>query len=254
MFLKRILPFLTPALFWLGLELANKFPGQMLYWGLAALFLALISLWWLHHIWLKEKHKDFKIFWLSSFLFLLGTFLTFIFLDRPIFRQVLIFVSTFLLFLEIFYACLFLREKKEFYLGNLTVLNEIFPVLAFFLLAAGFFGWLIFLSKILWIFVILISFVALETSYNLFYNVWGRDFSFARLWVVSLVIAEMFWALDFLPVGFLVKSLVLTICWWLFSKILIEFNQEHKKKIKIYLSTLVAFILIIIILLLARWI
>lgn len=253
MFSKKILPWVAPVIFFTLLQLANRYPVQMLYWGVGALLSSALSLFWLRRLWLKEK-IDFKVFWSSGFLFLLGSFLAFIFLNRPVFRQAVIFVSSFLFFLQMYYAGLFLREKKEFYLGNLVVLNEIFPVLAVFFLTAGFFGWLVFLSKILWVFVILTSFVGLQTGYNLFYNTLGRTFLFSPLWVISLLTAEMFWALNFLPVGFLVKGIILTVAWWILAKALIELQRENKKKITLYIYTLLALGLTAGILLSARWI
>ncbi len=253
MFFKKILPFFAPLAFFVFLQLANRFPNQMLYWGMGGMIIAAAVLFLLRRFWLQEN-IEFKVFWSSVFLFLLGSFLTFVFLDRPVFRQVMIFVSSFLFFLEMYYAALFLRDRKDFYLGNLAVLNEIFPVVAFFLLAAGFFGWLVFLGRVLWVFVILISFIALETSYNLFYNSLGKKFVFASLWVIALVAAEMFWALNFLPVGFLVKAFVLTVSWWIGARFLIAYQKEKKNPLQLNIYALAAAILITIILLSSRWI
>ena len=74
------------------------------------------------------------------------------------------------------------------------------------------------------------------------------------MWVVSLIAAEMFWAINFLPVGFLVKGFILTLVWWVFSKILIEYGKkENKQKVRIHVYFLLAIILIVIILFSARW-
>lgn len=253
MFFKKILPFLSAILFFIFLEIANKLPSQMLYWGLGGLLIALVSVFFLRRAWLKEK-IEFKIFWSSLFLFLVGSFLIFIFLDRPLYRQMIIGLTCFSFFLELYYAALYLRQKKEFYLSNLAVLNEIFPVLSFGFIVAGLFGWMVFLKQILWLFVILVCLISVQTCYNLFYNSLDKKFVFSPLWVVSLVAAEMFWAINFLPVGFLVKGFILTLVWWVFSKILIEYGKkENRKKIRIHVYFLLAIILIIIILLSARW-
>lgn len=249
----RIVSLVSPILFFVFLQLADKFAGQVLYWGMAALIAAALALVYLRRIWLKEK-IEFKIFWLSSFLFLLGSFLIFVFLSREVFRQVVIFFSSLLFFLQLFYATLFLRERKDFYLSNMAVLNEIFPVLAFLLLANGFYDWLAFLSRIMWIFLILVSFVALQGGYNLFFNAWGRNFYFAPLWITTLITAELFWALDFLSVGFFIKGLLLTIVWCVVIKVLAELYKTERKKVKIYVFSLLALILVALILLNSRWI
>lgn len=253
MFLKKFLPLSSTFLFFVFWEIANKLPNQMLYWGLGGLIVALISVFFLRRVWLKEK-IEFKIFWSSLFLFLVGSFLIFIFLDRPLYRQMIIGLTCFSFFLEMYYAALYLRQKKEFYLSNLAVLNEFFPVLSFGFLVAGFFGWLVFLKPVLWLFVVLVCLISVQTGYNLFYNSLGKKFIFSPLWVVSLIAAEMFWAINFLPVGFLVKGFILTLVWWVFSKILIEYGKkENKQKVRIHVYFLLAIILIVIILFSARW-
>lgn len=252
MHLKLLWPLLFSLVFFVILELANHYGAGALWFGLGGLLWGIIGLFILRRVFLKEKDEELKIFFLSPFLFLIGVVFIFVFLDRSLFRQVLIFSSSLLFFLYFYFAVKFLINKEKYALQNLGVLQEIFPVLSFFFLASGFFGWLVFLSNILWVFFLLIIFISFFTAREIF-NAGKIKKNIPNL-VISLLVGEFFWGLYFLPIGFLSRSFILTIIWLALIKLFVEFLQEKRSLKRLGFISFISLILITIVLLTSRWI
>src|SRR3989339_981611 len=249
---KSLIAVLLALIYFIILELANYYGAGVLWLGPLSLFFGVFCLFFLRRFFLKEKDENESIFFLSPFLFFLGVIFIFVFLDRSFFRQILIFSSACLFFIYFIYAITFLISKESYARENLLVLREIFPALSFFFLTSGFFGWLVFLNKIFWVFFLLVILISFLTSREIFNA--GKIKKIAPNLLISLLAGEFFWSLYFLPIGFLSRSFILTVVWLALIKLSIEFLQEKKSVKRIGFISFFSLFLIILALLISRWI
>lgn len=246
---------LFPALwFLLFLELANRDPGHLLLWDIVALVLPAVFLITLL-IKIKKQKLPIRHLGLPLVFLLAGALLLLLFLGHPALRQLLIFLISLLLYLDLYYLFLFTRQAKNYAIGSLEQLNLGILGFSLFLWAASFFGWVTFLAKSFW--------PVLLAAGAVFFLMLGEFFSLRKIetrrsYAVGLVLTvlatEFFWAISLWPIGFLSKgaifSLTLLCLFYLAQGLVLKiFN---KRRAFIYLA-LTAF-LGVLILGTARWI
>lgn len=250
---RNFLPAVFSSGYLIFLELANHYVGEMLWWEMAALLLSVGYFWFLRR---EVKKGDSKqdLAGFSFFLFLVGSFVFLIFVDRPFFRQLTILTSAALLYLYFHFLILSLGRKTELEIKKFFLIREALTVSAFFLFFSFFFGWLTFLGKAFWL-VVLISMVTTAIlSKDFFYSLKMKEKISIPILVNSLLLGEFFWALYLLPVGFLVKGLLSVILWSWLSQAIAGYSVEGKLTKKFGFLSVFFFLLIILILSTTRWI
>jgi len=268
--------FISSFLFFIFLELADFYFLKMFWFaGLALLSVIYGSIFTLP----ANLMKSLRCFDWLAFLFAASSFIFLIFLDRDLFRQFIIILASFLLFWNFYYRILTQSALTEsFVKNNSTVesmtgaisaeasmatasmaavaagsaLRESIVIVSQFLLGSIFFGWLIFLQKIDWLFVLLAAFTSLLFSRKILIG----KIEAVRVWRVSVVLAvifaEIFWVLGLLPIGFLVKGFLYLVIWWTVIKTIVFVSQGKNWKTRFFYLPF-AFLIVLIVLLTARW-
>jgi len=185
--------------------------------------------------------------WLPMSGLLLSLLAIFIFLDRPLYRYLLLGAGAVLLYLGFFYALLCARRPTVNHRRLLQKINLNFLALTIFFSSAALFAWSIFIANIFWPLLLIVFLVM-----GILAAVAVPDRLFAL--VIAILSAQFFWVMNLWPVGFLIKGAVFSLLMYFLIYLargwLSEtFNRRQASRVfGLCLATA------IIILLLARWI
>ncbi len=251
MFLRRLILWSAPLVWFLGLELIALVPG--LGWivgGVLLVYLALV-------IWFLEKlrfDKSFFHFLILPLVFGVASFLFCSFLvDRTTYSTIAI-LSAVCLFLILRQYYFYFNYPFKYQPYSLESLSLYLCLLAgFFLFSSAFGAFVLMQMNIFLLVAVLFVIVGLMTYQFFWIHKVAWDKSRLFVFCISLLVTELFVAVSYLPTGYYVNGFILTIAYYLmlgFSKHFLA-NTLTKKRVLVYLLLSVSSVLAI--LLTAQW-
>lgn len=159
-------------------------------------------------------------------------------------------VYLFFYFENIFYYLSSGREKNE---ENFLRATNIMNVASIFFLSAGLYGIKIFVQLPIWLLAIIFFIMAGALAHGSLYIIKpGFRENLLDLAILSLVVTELFVALNFLPIGFYTAGSVLGICYYMGAGIVLNFLKRGTAPYKRYL--LIGSALLVLVIFTARWV
>jgi len=245
----KFIPIIVALVFWYLVNLASKNINYVYWWEVGAFVWILV---WL--IFLAKKQKILAKNWTMRLPFIFFIFCSlslFLFLDRAFIRQSLAFIVSLIVF---WFFLLSVESPNEEKLEEQKKVTNIINLFALFFLNAVLFGWLTFLTGQLWLACVIavITYLFFFLFYFLLQNL-DKTVYFLPAVILAIVGGELFWVINLLSAGFLVKAILLT------SVILylgmITTWELHKKltQNKFFILTSTLLLLIILVFFSARW-
>jgi hypothetical protein len=217
--------------------------------GLVLFFLLLLKLNNFH-----LKNKDFWLLLAPGAMLAILTTAFLLFLNNSYLRQAVIFLAVVAVYFFYSYLYFFWRRITSYTPLSLERISSYFNALNCIFLGVSLFGFYNLLNLKAWhLALAAIGFIFCLTYQFFWINKIGeRQNLFASI-LISILMAEFFWAIAFFPVSHFISGLVFAIIYYtLISLTLAHFLEKINKKItRWYL--LVGFICIFVILLSARW-
>ncbi|MEK7508693.1 MAG: hypothetical protein AAB568_02460 [Patescibacteria group bacterium] len=249
-----LIPLLAAGGFIGLLELANYYsPWLILFGGLAVAWPILCSGFFLrlHRRSVLATHH-FSLPFLSL---IISAFLIFIFIDRPLLRQIIIIVAGILVYLDFFYLSLLARGSAKYPPRALERIGSVLLALSAFFIFSALFGWVTFLANTFWPTMVLALLISWLLDFEaLFLN--HREtakVAFISL-IISVLIVEFFWVISLWPLGFLIKGWILTIIMLNGLGIASDYMDKRFHPKKTLIRGIFSAVLIVLIMVLARWI
>lgn len=164
----------------------------------------------------ERNFRSFFLFLTTPLFLVLGQFIFVLFLEGKLLRHIIAIIPTMILgiFLENTYVHFQKKEKYEQYsMGNIL---SFLSLIILYLFAASLFGFIVYLNVSLWIATFIIMFVAFIVTEQVMYF---HEVSFQKSWpylvIISLVVGEFFWVINFLPSSLYVNAFILTVLYYL---------------------------------------
>lgn len=236
----------TPVISYLIFEAIFRKPASLYF--LAPVLIIVVGA----PVWLvggRDFRKRFWIFVTSPLLLVISQLLFVIFLQGFWFKRFVVLILSVILgiFLENLYIYHYQPAKYQKY--SLANIANYFNLIIIFLFNASLFLLVIFLQFPFWLTIILNIFSTIILTYQIF---WFSQLAFARTWPyvlgLSLISAELFWVLSFLPISVYNQALIITLVYYL--TVGISRNQllgiDEKKVIKRYLGIVLVCLIIIL--------
>lgn len=241
---KRLIPLLTFFLFIGGLELADLWPLQYLY--VAGGILVIYALLMLFFLRPGIRSKINLI--LTPTLLLAGTLICFSFIGQLVFKQILIFLSAFLaaFYLENLYT--FLYRTSLYQVSSLGRLTEYINLLTAFLLFSSLYSFKIFMNWPIYPLILtalIVNFILVFEILRINKIILGHCVLYAA--IGSLILSEALWVISFLPNGFYVGGLAVTIFYYAFVNLALQYLQNKwngRAHLKYVLISVLSLILI----------
>jgi len=252
MILKRLLVFLYPLLFFLGIEL--------LFYNINYIVLILIVLSILLLITLKLLIKDKFFSWdfwgfvAMSFLFFYVAVCFLFIISSDVFRHSLIIVFIFILgiYLESIFS--FYYQSWQYQPNTFENFSSFLTLLIFFLAVTNLYAFNVFLNFPIWVLsLILVVICSLLIFLAYWTNKIKSKLKFIYLIIFNVIIIEFFWAIAFLPASFYINSAIITIVFFLLWELFkAKLNEKWQNKI-IWRLGIISGILLLIIIISSRW-
>lgn len=236
-FLNRSIPFFTPVLILIGLEIVLIKPSLLWWIALFLLVIFFLSFWQLTN---RKFNKEFWQLFSAPFLFFLSSLLFFTLLtpknDWLKHLIILFIVISLVVILESIFNFFHRREKYPLY--TIENIYSYLDLITLFFSLTSFYSLIIFSNFPVWPFLLLVIFLVSLLGYQVFWanKILNRK-SLTFILIISLIIGELFWIINFWPTSFYFNALFLT----LFYYIMIGLSRYHlldhleKKIIKRYL-------------------
>lgn len=251
-FFNRTIPWVVSLAVFIIVERIFVLPKQIYFLVPIILGLVFLAVWQLAGR--KFKETRFWLLVLTPLCFALGGSLFLSFLQGRFIKH---FFALFLalalgIFLEVIYSKFHNRIKYQPHsLENISFNLNIITV---FFIASGFFSLITFLGFSFLFFWLLFIVIILLLNYQIIWLA-GSRFSIGGwyLFIITLIMAEVFWAVNFLPTSIYVNGLLLTISYYLLAGLSRNWLLDIKefKVVKRYLFT--SLIILVIILITAKW-
>jgi len=199
--------------------------------------------------------KETKKFWpylVTFFLFISGTILFLIFIKNDTLKVMTDFLLIFLIFLFFEIIFRFLYEPRRYPIYSLENLSSVISLIALFLLLSSFFAIKTFTN---FPFFVSLIFVFLITFWISYFNFWLKKLPNETItnFIVSLIILELFFTLNFLPTSFYINGLILIIFFFTMINLLKKEKEAPLDKKTIKEQVIFALVILILILILAKW-
>lgn len=252
--INRLLPILTPALIFAGLELFFLKP-HFIYFIVLFLILALGGATWKI---IGKGLVNIEARWLyllTPLSFLTSSVFFLIFLERPWARHLLaLSVAAFCgIFLENIFVYIYQHAKYQ--INSLENVSNYLNLASMFLFNSSFFGFSVFLNIALW----KLSLISFAITFILtFQTIWINKINvraaLLHIFVICLILFELFWTVSFLPTAFYVNGLIIAISFYLMNNLmrLHLLDKLNKKVIRRYF--ILCGLVIFFVLLTAQWV
>lgn len=250
---QRTVPWVAGFLIFIILMEIIKHP-DFFYYLTPALFLIII----LAVLFLTTKNIKSKKFWyflISPALYLLGILSFIIFIELAWLKIFLAIVLSLILslFLENIYLYNYNFEKYQTY--GLQNFSNYLNLITVFFLFSSFFGFIIFLQIAVWLLLLAVAIISVLTVYQ---TMWVSRIELNRSWlylmVITLLMAQGFWILAFLPTSIYVNGLILAAIYYLLVGLSLNrlLGILDRSVIKRYITVTV--VVLTITLITAKWI
>jgi hypothetical protein len=246
----HLIPLLEGGLIFAALEVFLWKPVFLVY--VAAAITVLIILGMLAP---KQRFLDIVEFWhyiFNPLIFAWSAILLLLFFENIYFKHLFVLgIAVYIIFYfeNLFYYLSSGKEKNE---DNFSRAANIMNVVSIFFLAAGLYGVKTFIQLPVWMLGIIFFIFSGALVYGALWIVKPvfRDI-FWEILVVSLIITELFVALNFWPIGFYADGAVLGILYYIIAGILVNFLKKGVAPYKRYL--IIGSILLLAVLATAKW-
>jgi len=250
--LNRFLVWLTAALTLAGFELAWRQPRQAFAWLIFLLIVVLVTLWQL-----TGRHLGKAIFWqlaITPIFLLLASWLFFIFSEATKLRHVYILSWSLLLFVFLQAVYLYWHQRPRYQVHSLENISNYLNVLTIFLFFVGLFDLKIILQFDFWGLFLIGLIGAVLLTYELFAV---SGISFRQQWptlaVLGLLLAELSWAVSFLPTSVYVNGLIITLFYYLLTGLTRNWLLQIQERGVVVRYLLIGVLSLVIILASAKW-
>ena len=198
--------------------------------------------------------RESIIFIIIPLLFLGGGLLFLLFLEKSILRHVIIIILNFLygIYLDNLFIYLYKTDKYQPY--ALENISSYISIISAFLIYAAFFGFIIFFKAPVWLLGITTFVTTVVLGYQVVcLNKIELNRSWLFILIYGLLIAELFGVVYFLPVSFYVAGVTLTAMFYLMTNLgryhlLANLNSQVVRR-----HLIVGSLVLIIVLITARW-
>lgn len=248
----RFVPFLSALLFAITFEIWSIRPHWTYYIvGVIVLIVAL-------SVWAITGASFFKkLFWnffSTPALFAVSSSVFLLLIDNFIVRQMFIVGVSVLVALVLYNIMFFLHREERYQPYALENIYSYMNMVSLFLFYASFYGFSLLLGRQFWIFVplifVLTAFLFMRTLWS--YKIpWQKS----KLYIITigLIIAQLSFAVSFLPTSFLLNAFILFISYYLtmnFFKDILK-DQLQKKSMRLYI--IISLMALTVVLATARW-
>lgn len=249
----RLIPIIAPCLIFIGFELFFLKPVILYFIVLFFLIISGAATWKIIGKGLITVRTRW-LYLLTPVTFLISALIFILFLEHPWVKHLIaLSVSIFFgIFLENIFTYIYRHEKYQ--INSLENISNYLNLTSFFLFNSSLFGFFIFLNLPFWP----LSFISLAFSFLLtIQTIWVNkiDFRMALLniFVICLILFELFWSISFLPTFFYINGLILATIFYLMNNLfkLHLLGNLNKKVLRRYFI-LCGFI-IILVLTTAKW-
>jgi len=255
MFIKKISVYFCPLILFLGLEL-------MFYRiNLTSIIIILLTLIVITLIFIKFLVKsrflsrEYLYLTLSPVLFLISSAGFLFLLSSDNLRHLSMLVFAFILGMYLENIFLFFYQPIHYQQGSLENFSSFLSLLVFFLAVIDLNSLNIFLNLPIWsVSLLLIFFITLLLQQAYWINKIQYKSKIIYLFIINIIMLELFWGISFLPTNFYISSIVLTIAFY-FCWGLVKAKLEGSLGKKIFLQYLaISSALLLLIIISSNWI
>jgi hypothetical protein len=209
-------------------------------------------------IWqLTGREIRFDKFWryaITPLLFIAGGLLFISFLEGRYLRQFLLIGLIVLLwaYLEILFLRFNYRPKYEPY--SLENVTSHLNLITIYLVACGFYSLILFLGINFWLLLLIFVLISMLMAYQLAWasGITGRS-GWPYIAVITLICAEVFWVVNYLPTSIYVNGLLVTLNYYLMSGLSRNWLLEIKGRKVILRYLILSGLVLALILFTAKW-
>lgn len=250
---KNIFPWFNGILLALTLELSSIKSEWIYVLTPMALVVVFLSLWEFNE---GKINKDFWRLGISPFLFFVGVILFFVFLvpHSPLFLQTYVVVMS---LLTVFYY----KNVYEIAVGPqiyrpyaLENWASHFNLISIFLFSSSFYNFVFFSGPIFWVVEALLALIVVGLLHQTF---WASRILTRRnsmfIFIIALIMAETFLIVSYLPTGFYVSGLLLTLIYYFLTETARNYLLDKNNRRNYRRELIIAGFILIVTLLTARW-
>lgn len=238
-----------PLVFIIGSELAILNPFHYVLFSVITFLLMVV----LFGLLVDKSFKAWPLFITPFFLFT-GSLSFLVLLKVTIVSHIVLGIGTLFLFLYQVHVYNLLYEKEKYQRFSLINLSAYINIYSLFLFASALFGMQLFMNIPIWVSALII-FIAtfLLTKHHLWVLRIPKRKGVLYSTMMGLLALELYWAISFFSVHFLVNGVLLTIMYYLASIIMRETLDDGKKISEFTKHIVFAICSIILLLLTAQW-
>ncbi|PIP17591.1 MAG: hypothetical protein COX43_03490 [Parcubacteria group bacterium CG23_combo_of_CG06-09_8_20_14_all_35_9] len=228
--LKRSIPIILPLLVFASFRILLEAPHW--FYGVF-IFLVFLSILSISHLTGKIKSQEKVNFLIAPLFFILGSLIFFIFIENRIFQYLFMIGAALMLAVQLENIFIYFNHpyKEKISLAIQSGVSNFFDFITLFLFYSSFFSFRIFLNITL---LSLIPLVFLITILLVYENFWANGIfrisenvggttseskSVSYILIIGILLAEMFWVVNFLPLSFYTNALLLTIVYYTVTSI-----------------------------------
>lgn len=248
---RKFILWLIPITWVVGFELLTEYHG---WWWLILAVLSLQQMITIFFVCKKKLNKNFLHFLILPILFSFSSWLFSIFITEPLYYHISVVVSGLLLYILIhqYYLYFYIPFRYQPYsLETMSLYVSLITV--FFLFSVGF-GGVVLLQMNVWL-ISVVSFVVLGLVVYQYF--WINKLNVEKNWyfilIISLILAQVFIAVSYLPTGYYVNGFVLAVAFYLMIGFSKGYLMESLTRQKIWTYLLVGGLSLLAVLISARW-
>jgi len=267
--IKKIIPWITGIIFFIALYIIISFPSFP--WSLEIIIyhydvgtffsksLYLLSLALLLIIFFSikalSKQSVYKNFLINNLLYTIAVLSFIIFIELSLLKIIFALLFSIILFISLENIYLFNAKSIKYQPYSLQNFSSYFNLISCFLLYSSFFGFMIFLQTPMWF---LLLAVIVVTSLLIYQLMWVSSINSKKsrpyILLITLLVSEGFWALAFLPTSIYVNALLLSVVYYVVVGLTLNqlLGILNRSVVKRYVT--IVSIIILTILLSAKWI
>lgn len=209
----------------------------------------------LHLVNYQIKKSQFWVFIITPVIFIFSSWLFLIFIESLKLSLLYSLVFAWVIFIFIKAIFLYLYRRPKYQPHALENISGYLNLLAVFLLAAGLYNFKFFIGFDAWYVLVLVPLAVWLLLLQLF-NL--SNIAFKKSWLISaiitLVIAQVVWATNYLPTSAYVDGLIVALVYYLLAGIARNWLLDIRERRVVVRYLLICIISLLIILLSAKWI
>lgn len=232
----RLIPWVVSVLLFGAFELIFYRPKSFFTVSFFFLILFIFSVWQISR---RSLEFNFWRFLIPSFFFVSGSFLFISILEGHFFKHFVAFALAFFLAIYLENVYVYWHEPKKFLSYSTINISGYFNIVILFIFCSSIYWFIIFLGWPLSIGAILIFFLAYFLTYQMLtFHEFRMKERIHYLYIVPLIVTEIFLAVGFLPTSVYMNAALVTVSYYLLIGITKNhlLNMLHAKVIRRYLG------------------